>query len=69
MTTRQILVLHRASPFRPFVLFLSDGRSLKVTNVECFGPAEDASSFARFQPLGLVEIVDPIHVVSAQCYE
>gem|GEM_PF-4840898 len=69
MTTRQIPVLHRASPFRPFVLFLSDGRSLKVTNVECFGLTEDASSFALFQPPALVEIVDPIHVVSVQYHK
>jgi hypothetical protein len=69
MTTQQILVLHRASPFRAFVLFLTDGRTLEVPNVECFGLAEDASSFALFQPPALVEIVDPTHVVSVQYYE
>jgi hypothetical protein len=69
MTTQQILVLHRASPFRAFVLFLSDGRTLEVPNVECCGLAEDASSFALFQPPELIEIVDPMHVVSLQYYE
>lgn len=69
MTTQQILVLHRASPFRAFVLFLTDGRTLEVPNVECFGLAEAASSFALFQPPELVAIVDPIHIVSVQPYE
>jgi hypothetical protein len=57
MTTEQILILHRASPFRPFVLFLSDTRSL------------DASSFMLFQPPDVIEIIDPNHVVSVQFYE
>jgi hypothetical protein len=64
MTTDQILILHRASPFRPFVLFLSDTRSLEIPNVECFGLAEDASSFMLFQPPDVIEIIDPTHVVS-----
>jgi hypothetical protein len=59
MTTDQILILHRASPFRPFVLFLSDIRSLEIPNVECFGLAEDASSFMLFQPPDVIEIIDP----------
>jgi hypothetical protein len=58
MTTDQILILHRASPFRPFVLFLSDTRSLEIPNVECFGLAEDASSFMLFQPPDVIEIID-----------
>jgi hypothetical protein len=69
MTTEQILILHRASPFRPFVLFLSDTRSLEIPNVECFGLAEDASSFMLFQPPDVIEIIDPVHVVSVQFYE
>jgi hypothetical protein len=69
MTTEQILILHRASPFRSFVLFLSDARNLKVPNVECFGLAEDASSFMLFQPPEVIEIIDPVHVVSVQFYE
>jgi hypothetical protein len=69
MTTQQILILHRASPFRAFVLFLTDGRSLEVPNVECFGLADDASSFALFQPPELIEIIDPVHIVSIQYYE
>ena len=69
MTTEQILILHRASPFRPFVLFLSDTRTVEVPNVECFGLAEDASSFMLFQPPDVIQIIDPIHVVSVQFYE
>jgi hypothetical protein len=69
MTTQQILLLHRASPFRAFVLFLTDGSNLKIPNVECFGLAEDASSFALFQPPALIEIIDPMHVVSVKYYE
>jgi len=57
MTTEQILILHRASPFRPFVLFLSDTLSL------------DASSFMLFQPPDVIEIIDPNNVVSVQFYE
>ena len=41
----------------------------KFRNVECFGLAEDASSFALFQPPALIEIIDPSHVVSVQYYE
>jgi hypothetical protein len=69
MTTEQILILHRASPFRPFVLFLSDARTLEIPNVECFGLAEDASSFMLFQPPDVIEIIDPFHVVSVRFYE
>ena len=57
MTTEQVLILHRASPFRPFVLFLSDTLSL------------DASSFMLFQLPDVIEIIDPTHVVSVQFYE
>ncbi len=69
MTTEQILILHRASPFRPFVLFLSDARTLEIPNVECFGLAEDASSFMLFHPPDVIEIIDPFHVVSVHFYE
>jgi len=69
MTTDQILILHRASPFQPFVLFLTDTRILEVPNVECFGLAEDGSSFMLFQPPDVIEIIDPIHVVSVQFYD
>ena len=69
MTTEQILILHRASPFRPFVLFLSHARRLEIPNVECFGLAGDTSSFMLFQPPTVVEIIDPMHVVSVRFYE
>jgi hypothetical protein len=69
MTTEQILILHRASPFPPFVLFLSDARTLEIPNVECFGLAEDGSSFMLFQPPDVIEIIDPFYVVSVHFYE
>jgi hypothetical protein len=69
MMTEQILILHHASPFRPFVLFLSDGRTLEIPNVECFGLADDASSFMLFQPPDVIEIIDPFHLVFVHFYE
>jgi hypothetical protein len=69
MTTEQILIRHRASAFRPFVLFLSDALRLEIPNVECFGLAEDASSFMLFQPPDVIEIIDPFPVVSVHFYE
>ncbi len=69
MTTQQLLLLHRASPFRPFVIFLDDGRTMDVANVECFGLGEDGFSFTLFEPPHVLNVLDPAHVVSVLLYE
>ena len=69
MTTEQILLRHRATPFRAFVIFLADGRTMNVPNVECFSLAEDGLSFILFEPPRQIDIIDPAHIVSIRFYE
>jgi hypothetical protein len=54
----------RGIPFEPFVLFVSDGRTIEVKSPETVMLAEYALGLYVFHNGGHVEVIDGSHIVS-----
>ena len=66
MSAQMLYHLQQALPFRPFELFLADGRTMSVGNMEFFNTADDGQSFVLFTLPDTEEILDPALIVSAK---
>jgi hypothetical protein len=64
MTTKEIRKLHEASPFRPFVIHMADGRKVRVVHPEFMATAPPARTIVVYQPDGSFEIVDVLLVTA-----
>ncbi len=54
----------KARPFQPFVIELTDGRTIRVLHPECFWTAPDDHAFFVSQPQEKTVSVDPHDVAS-----
>jgi hypothetical protein len=66
MTTSEIRKLHEASPFRPFVIHMADGRKIRVAHPEFMATAPSSRMVVVFQTDGSFEIVDVLLVTALQ---
>lgn len=64
MTINEIVRLHRTRPFRPFSIFLPDGRSLVVRHPENLSYSTTGRTVHVYDDSGTAEIVDLFLVVS-----
>jgi hypothetical protein len=64
MTINEILRLHQTRPFKPFAVFLPDGRSLAVRHPENLSYSEKGRTVHVYDDSGTAEIVDLFLVVS-----
>jgi hypothetical protein len=65
MTFQQLARLHDQRPFKPFVIRLADGRSLRVRHPEMLArPAQEGRTVTVYDNAGLASIVDLLLVVS-----
>lgn len=64
MTIEQLRKMHRAQPFRPFEIHLTDGRSLLVLHPEFLAINPPGRTLAVAVEDGTIEIVDLLLVTS-----
>lgn len=66
MQPKEVRTLYRAQPFRPFVLHLADGRSVKVDHPELMALSPNGRSATIYLKNSLFEIVDVMLVTCAR---
>ncbi len=66
MTIEQLRQMHRAQPFRPFLLHLADGRSLKVEHPEALLQSASGRTIVVARPDDVIEVLDLLMVVSLE---
>ena len=64
MTTNEIRKLHEASPFRPFLIHIADGRKVRVAHPDFMATAPAARTVVVYQPDGSFEIVELLLVTA-----
>lgn len=64
MTIEQVRSFHRAQPFRPFEMYLADGRVLSIAHPENLAIAEPGRTVGVGTADGVIEIVDLLLVTS-----
>jgi hypothetical protein len=58
MTIEKLRQFYDATPFRPFVLHLADGRAIPVAHRDFFAAAPSGRTFAIYQPDDTFNLVD-----------
>lgn len=66
MTTEQIDRVHQARPFRPFTLYLADGRQIRVSHPEMMARTQGGRTLLIGSAGEHFEIVDLLLVVSVE---
>lgn len=65
MTFEQLAKLHNQRPFKPFVIQLADGRSMRVSHPEMLArPPRAGRTFTVYDDEGLASIIDLLLVVN-----
>jgi hypothetical protein len=64
MTIEQLEKIRRATPFKQFDIYLSDGRSIPVEHPEFLLVPPPGRTFAVGMADGTIEIIDLLHVTS-----
>jgi hypothetical protein len=63
MTTEQLQTFHRTQPFRPFTIYLADGRTFRVNHPELLAHAPNSRTFAVWSD-GVYDVIDLLLVSS-----
>ncbi len=66
MTVDRLREFRKATPYRPFVLHLADGRSLRVDHPELIAMSPNGRTAAVFGPKDSLEVVDLLLVTSIE---
>ena len=64
MTVEQLRVFHRATPFKPFEIYLADGRILDVNHPEGLAMTPSGRTISVAMPDDTLQIVDLLLVTS-----
>ena len=64
MAVEQLKTMHQARPFRPFDIFLADGRSISVEHPELLSHSSSGRTIAVAVENDAIEIVDLLLVTS-----
>jgi hypothetical protein len=64
MTIEQLKMMHQARPFKPFDIFLADGRSISVEHPELLSRSSSGRTIAVAVENDAIEIVDLLLVNS-----
>jgi hypothetical protein len=66
MTTEQLRAAYQARPFRPFVMYLADGRSIPVHSPEFVFTTPSGRTIVVGQPDDTVNIIDLLLVTDLE---
>lgn len=66
MTIDEVRRFFNAQPFKPFTLYLADGRRFPVTSREFMALSPLGRTVAVYQPDGMVDVIDLLLVTSLQ---
>lgn len=66
MTIEQLRATYEATPFRPFVLHLADGREVPVHSREFISPAPSGRTIVIWQPNDSMNIIDLLLVTDLE---
>ena len=66
MTIEQLQAAYKATPFKPFMLHLADGRSLPVQSREFIYPVPTGRTVVVCQPDGSMNIIDLLLVTDIE---
>ena len=64
MTTEQMKRVHQAKPFRPFEVYITDGRSIRVDHPELMTFSASGRTFRIFDGSDAEEVFDLLLVTS-----
>jgi hypothetical protein len=64
MTIEQLRLMHQARPFRPFEIYLADGRSIPVEHPEFFSQSTSGRTIGVAVGDDAIEVIDLLLVTS-----